>query len=355
MQQTYIPAKKKKRLFLMALLLFFLTMLIIVICSLAWLWQYLARYEANTPNASLQRYADWLKAGDYDAIYASSGFQANRFTKKEDYIRYIKSTFKGEQSTATFIKKPSQTPNSMLYDMYLEGKRAGSLEVTPSAPGSDYRWTARAQLPCIEKFTITAPAHVKVMVNGEELGSDVSSNNEPVKYYNGVQQQELIPKQIRYDVEGLLLPPVVTAQKQNGEPCKVIKESATKIIVSVPVSKEVQKQHEELLEKAAKTYAAYITMDAGFSELGQYLFDKTEFYNAIKDFYNGWYIPHDSFECRNVKLSDLFEYSDNDYTGSISFDYVIKKGTKEYVYPSSYQLSFIKINSQWKLINIVTR
>ncbi|WP_312640892.1 hypothetical protein [Hydrogenoanaerobacterium sp.] len=355
MQATYIPVKKKKYRFLIGLGIFFAVLLIAIAGGLFYLWGYLERYEANTPNAALQRYVDLLKAGDYETIYATSGFEETRFAGKEEYINYIKTLYKGKLDNASFIKKASKTPDTQLYDLYLDKKRAGSLEVVPSAVGSAHRWAARAPLNYFGSVTIDAPSHVKVLVNGKELtGSEIISRDRAVEYYKGVHQQELAPKQMRYEVKGLLLPPTVTAQKNSGEPCMVAETSKTNYYVLAPVNTAKQKQHQELLEKAAKTYAAFITQDASFSELWQYLNVQTEFYNAIKDFYNGWYIPHDSYECRNIKISELTEFSENDFTGNISFDYVIKKGTQEYVYPSSYQLSFIKLEEQWKLVNIVT-
>lgn len=344
----------KNNQFLLGLGAAFLLTLIIIAVGLAYLWNGLERYEAGTPEAALRRYVELLEERNYDALYAASGFHPDSFNCKEDYLAYLERTFEGGLTAAVFVKKLPEEADFKEYNVYLNQKLVGAVELVPSAEASGPAWAARARVSYRKPFTVTAPAHVEVLLNGEALPPESARMQEtPPKRLSGVQPPELAPRLLCYKVGELLNPPLITARKPDGTPCAVAEEGEG-FAVAAPVSAAAESERKALMEQAAKTYAAFITRDATLAALKEYLYDKTEFYSAIQGFSNIWYVTHDSFEYRNVAVSELTELSPEEFTGRISFDYVVKAGGQEHVYPSSYQLSFLQIEGVWKLANLIT-
>ena len=338
----------------------FLALLCGVTGFLVWLWGSLEDYELTTPQAALRRYAACMAAGDEDAIYEMSGFVPDAFNDREDYFAYLKSRFSGDWSSATFSKTASGEGDIPCYEVYFGDWCAGALELYPAAEGSThgYAWEARAVLEYSDPFEIEAPAGAVVLVNGKKLSEEARTQvSIPVASYEGVQPEELIPTVTQYRVGGLLREAQISAI-WNGESCAVEKESSgdgERYTVRSYCSGEKEQPARELISAAAHAYAAYITQDAAFGTLQQYLYTDTEFYRAVRNFYNGYYNAHDSYEFRNEQIGELMEYSEDDFTGTISFDYVVKSGARVNVYPSSYQVSFLKIDGQWKLVNLITQ
>lgn len=346
---------KRRHGFVIGLGIFFVLMLCATAGVMCWLWGYLQQYEANTPAAAMQHYLSLIGADDYDEIYETSGFTENGFSGKEEYITYLKNIYTGDLSKASYVKKVSHNQQEQVYEVQIDGKHAATVELVLAKPGSNYKWQARTRIHYLDAITVSAPPHVQVLINGKVLGAEaIKEHDIVVAQFQGVHEGVEVPKLVQYEVSGLLLPPEVSAQKQDGAPCAVAGEHGT-FVVSSPVDADKQQERKALLEKVAKTYAAFITKDATATDLHQYLYKNTDFFDAIKNFYNGWYIEHDSFDYRNVQVSELEEFSENDFTGAISFDYVIRKGHKEHVYPSNYQLTFMNISGQWLLTNLATK
>lgn len=346
---------KRRHGFVMGLGIFFLLMLCATAGVLYWLWGYLQTYEASTPTAAMQYYMGLLSTENYDEIYETSGFKSSEFAGKTEYISYLKNVYAGDLTKASLRKKTSHNKEEQVYEVQIDGRHAATVELVPAKPDSKYKWQARTRIHYLADVSITAPPHVQVLINGKTLGAEyIKEQDLVVAQFYGVQGEVETPKLVRYVVSGLLSPPEVTAQKQEGTPCTVAGEQVF-FTVSSPVDADKQPERKALLEKVAKTYAAFITRDATAKDLHQYLYKDTDFYNAIKNFYNGWYIEHDSFDYRNVQVSELEEFSGNDFTGTILFDYVICKGRKEYVYPSSYQLTFMNFDGRWLVTSLVTK
>lgn len=347
--------KRRRYGFVVGLGIFFLVMLLATAGVMCYLWRYLERFEAGTPTAAVQRYIDLLVAEDYDQIYETSGFQTTEFSGKKEYIAHLKKLYQGDLSKAVYLKKESDQKDLMIYEIHIDDKLAATLELTPVQGDGWNKWQANTRVSFWRSLSVRAPAHVDVMVNGKVLDKDSIIKEDKVPWqYKGVHTQEYAPKLVECKVDGLLDEPVVTAQKKNGETCKVADEHGG-LMVSAAVDESGAAEKRALMEKVAKTYAAFISKDATATELHQYLLKDTDFYDAIKNFYNGWYIEHDSFEYRDLKHSELEEFSENDFTGEVSFDYIIRKGHKEYVYESRYELSFLNIDGKWVLANLATR
>ena len=151
--------------------------------------------------------------------------------------------------------------------------------------------------------------------------------------------------------------PEITAVTADGTACTVAAPTEGEVrtvSVTAPVPETQAGEYWAAAEQAAKTYAAFISSDAGRGELNALLLPGTEFWQAMQEFYNGWYIDHTGYAYENLQRLSLTSAGENAFTAELSFDYLVYRGAREYRYPSRYRLDFLKTANGWKAVRIAT-
>lgn len=204
---------------------------------------------------------------------------------------------------------------------------------------------------------ILAPEGCTVQVNGTPLGSEYRTGSQAAAGYESLPQGCEAPQAEAYRIEGLLMEPEITAVTADGTACAVAAPTEGEVrtvSVTTPVPEAQAGEYWAAAEQAAKTYAAFISSDAGRGELNALLLPGTEFWQAMQEFYNGWYIDHTGYGYENLQRLSLTSAGENAFTAELSFDYLVYRGAREYRYPSRYRLDFLKTANGWKAVRIAT-
>lgn len=117
--------------FWIGLLFYFLLLLGIGTFVLFSLSRFLTRYEAGTPSAAVNRYLELLRTGDFDTIYAESGFKPTAFTGKSEYIAYLRELYREPENLHT-VEKIIDSDTRKQYIVYRGDERIGVLHLTPN-------------------------------------------------------------------------------------------------------------------------------------------------------------------------------------------------------------------------------
>ena len=338
--------KRSRSRFRRALLVFTLVMLVAIAAALAALWNALANYEANTPENSMHRYLGRVEAGEWSQLAAESGFEPTQFATAADYEAALRQLYAEPVTDPLFVRTGGGESNPV-YTLKQNGEKVAELALTRAPEGAGHTWDVRTVVEPLAPVTITAPEFVRVSVNGTALTDGeigVSAG------YDGLPEGVEAPQCASYTVEGLLLEPDVTAEA-DGAVCDVARTDSGYAVTARPADDAALW---EFAEGAARTYAAFITQDATRAQLNSYLLPGTAFYDAMQEFYNGWYIDHNAHEFRGMTHEAIRMESPDAFTAELSFTYVIRMGSKEYEYPSRYSLSFIRDGGVWKAAQINT-
>ena len=175
--------------------------------------------------------------------------------------------------------------------------------------------------------------------------------------YESLPQGYEAPQAEAYRIEGLLMEPEITAVTADGTACTVAAPTEGEVrtvSVTAPVPDAQAGEYWEAAEQAAKIYAAFISSDAGRGEFNALLLPGTEFWQAMQEFYNGWYIDHTGYGYENLQRLSLTSAGENAFTAELSFDYLVYRGAREYRYSSRYRLDFLKTANGWKAVRIAT-
>ena len=240
----------------------------------------------------------------------------------------------------------------------MDGSREVSrLILTPAPAESGRSWQVRTLAEPLPRVEILAPEGCTVQVNGTPLGSEYHTGSQAAAGYESLPQGYEAPQAEAYRIEGLLMEPEITAVTANGSACAVAAPTEGEVrtvSVTAPVPAAQAGEYWAAAEQAAKTYAAFISSDAGRGELNALLLPGTEFWQAMQEFYNGWYIDHTGYAYENLQRLSLTSAGENAFTAELSFDYLVYRGAREYRYPSRYRLDFLKTANGWKVVRIAT-
>ena len=338
--------------FRIALAVFWLVSLAAIAVGLGWLWFRLEAYENATPEAAVRQYLSDLRQGRWEQLAAGSDFTPTELVTEQDYIAFLQQTYK-ELPEDTALVRTGEEGGSIYQLQDKAGNKIAALKLTAAPAGEKYAYRVQTRTTTLDPVEVEAPAGVQVLLGGRPLTEAAVRETVTAPGYEQLPDGIAAPQLVRYELEGLLQQPQLTAQ--DGYQVSTVKKGKQTIyeVTGVPSAAQ-QQEYRALAEKAAKTYAAFVTQDAGRGELNALLLPGTSFYKAIQQFYNGWYVEHTGHEYRNLDCSELELVSDNAFSAKISFDYVILRGSREYLYPSSYRLFFLNAGGGWKLARLDT-
>ena len=339
--------------FLYFLLKLFLALTILGSAVLFLTWKVLENYEKSTPNGAMSSYVHLLQAENYDKIYEKSSIIFTQFNEKEPYIEYLKSIYEGvDLKKAVFSKKAYSNDTFLYYDMMVDRQKVATLELIYNE--EEKQWNVRTVTDA-RNFYIEVFGDAQVYVNGIRLNENyITERNVSSEAYSNLFDLNQAPLVTRYHIDNLVGIPTVTTQ--DDAQYSVVKDALQDCfyIADRPdgAMEEVMRTR---IRDTAMTYAKYISEDTRFSDLQQYLYRRTDYYNAISSFVNRYFSTHDSYRFDNMHISDLISYGEDvGFTGTISFDYVVTiEGEKSQTYSNTYQMTFLNVSGKWLCSNLV--
>ena len=108
-----------------------------------------------------------------------------------------------------------------------------------------------------------------------------------------------------------------------------------------------------LIIEAAQTYSKMMANDASESKALKYFDPEADIYQKVKDNPSGFFTNHDSYAFLDTKVEKMYVYSDNVFSGSISFVHTVTKNGKVTSYPFSYTFYFRQVGEKYLIYQMV--
>ena len=324
------------------------------------LYIYLYGLENYNSEVYLNKYLDLIKSDNYEEIMKYNGIKEDEFNTIKEFKMYIDREY-GENHNKTIIIKNQMlsTEKDDIYKVQFDSKIIKEFKVSKTGEKKfNYFNTWLVNKPEQNMYTeivkIYAPLGVDVYLNEVLLNEDYIIKEEKVySHYDGIKDLDYNhPKLICYEVNNLMGISSVQGKRNDGEPCKItLNDGNYEIIANIPPNE--MEELKPLTEEFTKKYAAFIAENCKFSELSGYLYKNTQFYDTLKEFYNGWFPEHSSFGYEQVEFGNMMWYDENHASIQIKFNYYITYGNnKRRDYPVAYEVYFARIDGKWLVANV---
>ncbi len=353
------PQKKKKRigstifysLYFVCIAVFCFALLL----ASRWLDNWLNNYEASQPYAKctavfneLFATPDWariydLAAGTDTAYEGSEAFVRYMTQKVGDQKLYYTETSAGlsgdkkyfikagDEKVASFTLKKSEGTDSHIPNWVL------------SSVDLFYEGSQDVYIQKLENHT--------AYVNGMKLGDDLIVKKTTSK------AEEYLPKGttgIRTTIQhlsGLLMPPEVTIQDENGKPMKVVLNEETGMYVEQFASEDISQDLIDRCLKATEEYAKRMIKEP--NNLKDYFDTQSEIYKSISRS-ETWMQKNKGYKFSNQKVTDYIRYSDTLFSARVitTLNVTRNDGTvKDYNLDSTLFMEK-KSSGKWMVINM---
>jgi hypothetical protein len=324
------------------------------------LYGYLYGFENYNSEAFLKQYLELIKSDDYDKIMKYNGINTDKFNTEKEFSVYINREY-GEKHDSTVIAKESSrtTENEEFYKVQFSGNKIKQFKLIKTGEKKLHYfnvWKVDSPETNIyaESVKIFAPVGVDVYVNDVLVDKEYQSTKEKIlPHYQGIKDENYKhPRLAYYEVNNLMSISSVYAKKKDGRLCDIVlNDGVYEVASSIPSADLVELK--QFAERFAIQYAEFIAMDAKFSDLSKSIYKDTEFYDTLKEFYNGWFPEHDRHGYENLEIGKDIWYDDNHASMQVKFNYFVTNPKyKRKDYPVAYEIYFVKIEGKWLVANV---
>lgn len=328
----------KSRLFPHVALLFFLALLLAGLIVLCFLWRGLEDYEKTTPHSALLPVARALEDEDYDALASLCGVDMSRFFDRSQYTDWVKTKFGAPEGLPVIQESGARGESGETGWEIVNGndKRLGFF----LAPKEGGGYTVRQPEIPVKSYTIYAPPHLTVTADDHPL-NDTEQMTAPKEIEAfAMLPEELRPQMVGYRLQGFTREPKLALLDRSADEYQMEQQEDGSLMFTMRPSGESARALDDYAKKVAKQYALFVSTDITFAQLSPLLVPGTEFYKTLRGFRNMWYVEHSPPLFENLTVSKLMEYSPNDYTVEVAFDFhVVSNKNTVQVIPSHYRLA----------------
>lgn len=339
--------------YLLAVIILLLVNTVLIFLALNWLYNTLTEMEAATPATAINRYFQRLSEGDMDAIDTESGFVPDGANTWDDYHQYVKELYAGVPQSLRYRKVSVNRPDGgQTYALYDGATRLGEI-LLYEGQGQDGGWRVCAPVEYGKTYTITAPGHVTVLMNGEPLDK-AAAVSAPVEAFADLPETEPQPVTLTYETSSTLHEPSFEAVDVWNRPCPIA-ETDEGLVATVELDEETRAAYAARVEEVAKIYANYASNDVPFNTLGAHIYPGSELYGRMYNYPDRmWVIGHHTPTFHDLSVFDIISCSETCFTGKIEFTYnMVETGRNvEHSRPTAYFMAFTLVNGQWMLLDL---
>ena len=311
-----------------------------IAAGLWWFRQYLKSYEENHPVGAMNSYFAALFDNDTAKILADADFPFDDINTKEAYLQYLREKYP-ETDKRQYAELLNTDDGCLRYAVYESDRQCGTLTLQKREDGA-YRIFSDWQLR--PAFTVTSPA--VPLVNGVSLAAYRKSEPTVVAAFDGA--GGVLPTTATYAVE-TLLPETVTLP--GGDAVLTRQADGTLLATARPQASDAAALT-AFAEKAARTFACYISKDAPFSDLSAMLEQNTPFSREVRAYDNYWYNQHRSVDFENMQVSAPVAWSADAFTVEVSFDFIVRRTYDSHTYPTRYRIACRRAANGFWVTNI---
>lgn len=354
MEENIINKNKSTR-FSNIIIILVIILSIIFFSLIALLWSYLEKYEQSTPQAYIKQVLSYIDNGDNSDLMKYLGVKETEFFTAGDYKKYLKQILPSDLEKVTITEMGTdETGKKQLYKLSSQQKSNDENEIilalTKHQDKSTYYTAEHINLK-YHDFTINAPSHINVLVDGKKLSEKHKINKNSIEGFTTINNKNLTPQINSYKITGLIKTPEITLQNIDKNEYNISLKNNVANITTIPNAK-LKQQIEQTAKLASKAYANFVSHDGEFKEFTQYVLTNTSYYKTVCNFDNQWYVSHNKALFENAVASNTIAFSDNCFSCEVSFDYVIVKNKIRRVYETKYKIYFVKDGQSIKIVNL---
>ena len=305
-----------------------------VIACLFILSNFLVHFQQNNPTTYARNFKDAIVKKDYEFILKNSG-NSDGLTAGE-LGDYFEKEFVGEIKDITLNEVYSKSNNR--YKL-TAGEKSIEFEVINTGNKLKYNlneYKYSLSFAYVDAVKVVAADGTVIFVDGKKF-NPVEIGVIPNFAFEVLKDKKLIPQKKEYLIDKRLTKPVIT-DKNGNSPVETAKNRYE--LFSCPAEEEKAKYEKTGLD-FVKIYAMFITNNAAFVNIEPMLYKNTDFYDGLKQFYNGWYNEHEGFGFSNIEFSNIDKLGENAFTIDIKFTHTVTRYGKKYVYECNYRVAFL--------------
>lgn len=348
-----LPPSPKKHRFFKGLCIYFVLLLAASAVLLWFLYHQLEQYESSTPSAALNTYLQWIQEENYEAMYDAAGYEDTALNSKSDYIAYLQSLY-DDAGEIELREKITSDSNLLRYALYSNGQKLSEITVSRSPEGDGTSWCTTTDLVYQDAYTVTASEDLSLTVNGTEIHllsfPSVEIQNEI--FLSKEDAEVTLPVIRQYTLEGFLNPPTIVAHTLSGDECTVVKDGNDWSVL-IPVSGDIRTAQETLATNAATTYAKFVAKDEEKYTVLKKVHKSSQLYQTIRSFSNTWFSAHQTYEFRDLTVTDYTCYSTQEFSCTVSFRPIYTRYGKVIEDPTvHYRMTFLLEGEDWLLYSL---
>lgn len=350
--------KQKKSIFWNIIICILSLIFIVMAFSWSYVWNYLEEYEKNNPQNMIETYLNYYRSGNYLQALKAEGVRYDTFNDESAYITYLKNKY-GDKVEDIKAYSNGKDGDKLNYSIYIGDKETGNITLTPDGNKDkyglvSYSMSIEKNYYAIENAVIYVPEKSLVYIDGKRVDDNYrSAETYSVEDFEGLDDENLIPKYILYEVKNLLNKPNFTVTDYDGNEMKVENRETGNYAVRV-INEELESELKARTEEIAKKYAAFCILDLELKDISKYFVTNSDYYRKVKTYYNDWYREHTT-SFTNEKFGEIVMYDDNHVVTDYSFTQNINIGYKTNVYNEHYIMSLVKIEGDWYVAKMVLK
>ncbi len=337
--------------------------LTIILCTaiaigLGKLWGFLKEYEQSQQVYAVDVILAELNSGNYSKIFEGLDAEISPYETGDDLRRQVTSRINGEFTSAKSAKYSTEESPAYLLKCGGENLAVLALKKTSKTPkygmdiyGFDRIYGIEAQRN--ERAEVVVPSNCTFTINGKAPdGESFTEEHIPEAEYFG-KYLDNEPAMRSYVFEKLMFQPEIRFFDKNGSPLPTLLENNVYSCALPTIDNEAAKDAEEFAFKFAKEYNKYIAYDTWFQSLAKYIPSDTEFYENLRTFNAQYYAPHSGYDFRDEKFLGTTQYSDECFSVSLEYDYVVISHGNEVPFHNSYTIFTVKTQKGWQAVNLI--
>lgn len=342
--------------------IFLISVSVIILVFWITFWFVLKEYESCVSIHCIKEILNNYSTLNAGAVLESTKQELNEFETEETFSQYLKEMIGVDELDYALLTSTSSSlnpvyvitrNNEMFSKVTLINNGCNILGFNKWAVGSEQVWFGAEK-----SVTINASKGTKVYINGKEISEKYATEKDILLgLYSNTPEGEYIPLFDTYYIDGFYKTPKITAIGANGEECIISADENYEVInITTPATDEQYQSITKVVESLAETYTSYISGVADFETLEKFLYKNSAFYEDVKEQQSSAFAVQGTHSLDSTRISNCQSYDETQVNCDISFNFVyINENNEECIYPSAYEINFIKTDNGWKTVNMVAK
>ena len=330
---------------------------------LCWLilYSFIKDYEQGQPTSEMDIIAENFTSEKIDKFIKDSGIKVSKFESNESVSAYLKD--KVSNTKISYKKKVGEYSDSNpVFLVYADDNAIAKVFLKEN--GKNFHKFTKWKLSNIEfgsmdkksknsDITISVPKGSSLTVNGVEVdASYISEDDVKITYCQHVGDFVTEPLTTKYTIPGLISKPEIKASMNGAD--LLVSNEGNKYSANYPDDPTLFNEQKDRALMIAETYGRYIINRGSLEKLSSYMVGYAkEYVNDIPAVWAFLYGKTFTYEFQNEEVTNMQKYSDACFSCDIKFDLYVDWKTGNKTYNTNLTYTFVKINGNWVVADMI--